>query len=95
MKLDKYLKPRINRKIIKFFLENPSSIDTRRGIATWINEDADKTGDALKELAEAKVLVPHGSNATSAYGYTTDNHIMSMIKIGLKKFKVKKKKKRN
>lgn len=91
MKLNKYLQSQINRKIIKFFLENPSSIDTSRGIATWINENVNKTEKALKELVKAKILVLHSSNATSAYGYTTDAHIISKIKLGYKKFKTKRK----
>ena len=87
MELDKYLEPRINRKIIKFFLENPSSVDTSRGIATWINEDVDKTENGLKELVKAKILVFHGNSATSAYGCTTDTRIISRIKISLTKSK--------
>lgn len=90
MKLDKYLHLKINRKIVKFFLENPSSVDTSRGIATWINENVNKTEKALKELAKAKILTPHGNDATSAYGYTTDIRIISKIKINLEKFKTKK-----
>jgi hypothetical protein len=85
MKLEKYLKSKLNREIIRFFLENPSSIDTPRGIATWINENVGKTEAALKELAEAKILVPHGSKATSAYGYTTDSRMMAKIKTCLRK----------
>ena len=87
MKLDKYLEQKINRKIIKFFLENPSSIDTSRGIATWINEDVDRTEKALKELVDNKILVLHGTDATSAYACTTDSHIISRLKICLKRFK--------
>ena len=84
MNLDRNLEPKINRKIIKFFFENPASIDTSRGIATWINEDVDKTEKGLKELAKAKILVPHGTGATTAYGYTTDTRLISRIKISLK-----------
>ena len=37
----------IHLKIIKFFHENQSSIDTPRGVATWISEDRAKTKAAL------------------------------------------------
>ena len=87
MRLDRYLQSKINRKIIRFFLENPSSVDTSRGIATWINENIHKTEKALKELVKARILISHGDDATSAYGYTTDIHIISKIKTGLEKFK--------
>ena len=85
MEFKKYLRPKINRKIIKFFFENPSSIDTARGIATWINEDKDKAEKALKELVKSKIIVPHGSGPTSAYGCTTDAHILAQAKLGLKR----------
>ena len=87
MKLDKYIEPKINRKIIKFFLENPSSVDTARGIATWINEDADDTESALKELSRAKILIPHGNGVTAAYSYTTNASIVAKIKIGIGRVK--------
>lgn len=89
MKLDKYLKSKINRKIIKFFFENPSCIDTSRSIATWVNEDVNKTEKSIKELVEAKVLIPHGNDITPAYGYTTDAYVISQIKSYFEKFKSK------
>jgi hypothetical protein len=83
MKLQKYLDIEINRKIIRFFLENPSSIDTSRGIATWINENADKTEAALHNLARAKILVSHATALTLAYACTTDKKTISKIKLHL------------
>jgi len=86
MRMDECLRADINRKIIRFFLENPSSVDTARGIATWINERPVKTKKALENLAKAKILTPHGSGSTSAYGCTTDFYIISGIKARLEKF---------
>ena len=94
MKLTKQLEPKINRKIIKFFCENPSSVDTSRGIATWINENAGTTEKALNGLAKAKILIPHRTGMTSAYAYTTDARIISSIRIGLKKLKAGKRRDR-
>ena len=79
MKFEKYLDVEINRKIIRFFLENPSSIDTSRGIAAWINEDANKTERALHSLAKAKILVSHATALTCAYACTTDKNTISKI----------------
>jgi len=83
MKLEKYLDIEINRKIVRFFLENPFSIDTSRGIATWINEDANKTERALRNLAKAKILISHKTALTSAYACTTDKHTISKIRLCL------------
>ncbi len=83
MKVEKYLDVKINRKIIRFFLENPSSIDTSRGIATWINENVDRTEKALQALAKAKILILHKTELTSAYAYTTDKRTISSIRLRL------------
>ena len=95
MRFSEYIQPKIHRKIIRFFLENPTCIDTSRAIATWINESVDDTERALKKLAEARILVLHGNDATPAYGYTTDARIISKIEIGLKGADIKKRKKRH
>ena len=89
---NRYMKPKINQKIINFFLENPSSIDTSRGIATWINENISKTEKGLRNLVEAGILVPYGEDAASAYSCTTDSHVIARVKIGLKKINSRKKK---
>lgn len=83
MKLEKYLDTEINRKIIRFFLENPSSIDTSRGIATWINENVEKTEKALHNLAKAKILILHKTALTRAYACTTDKRTISKIRLRL------------
>ncbi len=95
MNLDKYMKSKINRKIVRFFHENPSSIDTTRGIATWINENVDETARALKELVKAKILTVHGDSSTAAYGYTTDTHMVSKIHVSLRRLTTKKRKTHN
>ncbi|MDD5680872.1 MAG: hypothetical protein PHI59_06505 [Candidatus Omnitrophica bacterium] len=83
--MQKYLDVEINRKIVRFFLENPSSIDTSRGIATWINEDAAKTESALHDLAKAKILVLHQTALTSAYACTPDKKTISKIRLHLER----------
>ena len=44
------LKSQIHRKIIAFFHENQASIDTPRGISTWIREDRATVKKALEDL---------------------------------------------
>ena len=77
----------IHRKIISFFHENQSSIDTPRGIATWISEDRAKVKKALEDLVELGVLIANRSTSTTGYSYTTDKKIISKIE---KLLKVKK-----
>jgi hypothetical protein len=70
MEFEKILKVKIYRKIIKFFHENQTSIDTARGVATWTNEDIKQVRVALKKLADQGLLIAHKASSTTAYSYT-------------------------
>ena len=87
MNIKECVQLKINRKLIRFFLENPASIDNSRGIATWINEGIEDTENALKDLLAAKLLVEHGSEATTAYGLTTNVSVIKKTKAFLKNLK--------
>lgn len=80
MNLKKFFKSDIHKKIILFFHQNPSSIDTPRGVATWINYDRPKVNKALKELSKHKILNVHKSATATGYSYTTDKKIIREIK---------------
>lgn len=79
MELEKLIKKKIHRKILRFFHENPASIDTARGIATWINEDMQKVRTALKKLASLELLIAHKVSSTIGYSYTRDKKKISKI----------------
>ena len=80
MNLKKFFDRDIYKKIIIFFHQNPSSIDTPRGVATWINYDRSKVNKALKELSRQKILNAHKSAAATGYSYTTDKKIIKEVK---------------
>ena len=61
------LKSKIYQDILKFFLENEGSVDTPRGIATWINGSLLKVRVALEELAEMNCLKAHRTPSTIGY----------------------------
>ena len=84
MNLKKFFKSDIHKKIIIFFNQNPSSIDTPRGVATWINYDRGKVREALKELVKEKILNSHKSATATGYSYTTDKKIIDNIEKLLK-----------
>ena len=83
--MDKLFKSKIHLKIIKFFHENQASIDTPRGIATWVGEDRTTVQAALEDLVKVKILVAHRATSTTGYGYTSDDKIISRVKKLLKK----------
>jgi predicted transcriptional regulator len=69
----------VHVKIIKFFHENQASIDTPRGVATWINEERAKVKSALEDLVKANILVAHRATSTTGYSYTNDDKIIARI----------------
>jgi len=84
---DKMLQSDLHLKIMKFFHENQASIDTPRGVSTWIREDRTKVKKALEELVDMKILVAHRSTSTTGYSYTRNAKIISKIEKLLKKRK--------
>lgn len=75
----------IHIKILKFFHENQGSLDTPRGVATWVGEERSKVRRALEDLVELKVLVAHRATSTDGYSYTSDARLISTIGRLLKK----------
>lgn len=85
MDINKALGSPIHRKIIAFFHENQASIDTPRGVATWIGEERAKAKRALEDLVSLKILVAHRSTSTTGYSYTRDSKLISKISKSLSK----------
>ncbi len=85
MDINKMLNSEVHMKILRFFHENQSSIDTPRGIATWIGEDRVKVKAALEDLVGAKILVAHRATSITGYSYTRDDKLISKITRILKK----------
>ena len=79
MDINKAFGSEIHRKIITFFHENQASIDTPRGVATWIGEDRTKVKTALEDLVKLKILIAHRATSTTGYSYTRDEKLISKI----------------
>ena len=77
----------LHLKIIRFFHENQASIDTPRGVSTWVREDRNKVKQALEDLVKLKILTAHRATSTTGYSYTRNAKIISKIEKLLKKRK--------
>ena len=66
-KLKRYLKSKIHKKLILFFVENEGSVDTPRGLSAWTNENTKKVTIALEELAASGFLKAHRTSSTVGY----------------------------
>ena len=87
MELDKALKVPIYFKIISFFHENPTSIDTPRGMSAWTGENRQDVKEALSKLAELRIITAHKVSSTTAYSFTRDPKLIKSIDRILKKMK--------
>ena len=87
MDINKAVKSEIHLKVLRFFHENQASIDTPRGVATWVGEDRAKVKKALEDLVLLDILVAHRATSTTGYSYTRDAKIISSVEKLLKKNK--------
>ena len=79
MDIDKIFRSEIHVKVMTFFHENQASIDTPRGVATWIGEDRAKVKEALEDLVSSEILVAHRTTSTTGYSYTSEGKLISKI----------------
>lgn len=77
--LEKICKFSLNLKIVSFFHENPSMIDTARGISSWLNHDYRQVKRALDVLVSQDILIAHRTSSTTAYGYTQNKELIVQI----------------
>lgn len=78
------LKSGIHQKILVFFLENQGSIDTPRGVSTWINENIKAVRVALEDLAQGGFLKAHRTSSTIGYSCALDKKKLAAV---ISKFK--------
>ena len=65
--MNQILKSKTHRKILLFFAENEGSVDTPRGISTWINENIQTVRTALEDLVRLGILKAHRTSSTIGY----------------------------
>ncbi|MGE4357143.1 MAG: winged helix-turn-helix domain-containing protein [Candidatus Omnitrophota bacterium] len=75
----KALRSPVKKKIITFFHENPYSVDSVRGISTWLNIDPKVVKKVLEELVKDGILIAHRGRTTTGYAYTQDKEILEYI----------------
>ncbi len=76
--------PGVQRKILRFFIENPGSIDTPRGVSTWTGESLAGVRAALEQLADKGWLKAHRTSSTVGYSCVADPKILAQIRSSLK-----------
>ena len=87
MALRKVCKSDPHAKIISFFHENPSTVDTSQNLAAWLNFELSKIEKALDYLVKQNILIVHQTGSTTAYAYTQDKETIKEIAEFLKQLK--------
>lgn len=87
--LKKICESSLNLKIISFFHENPSTLDTARSIAGWLNHNSQEVKLALDYLVNQNILTSHQTGSTIAYAYTQDKEVIDRLDKILKNKKQK------
>jgi len=85
MTLADVARSKIHYKILSFFHENQASLDSPKGIATWIREERTPVKKALEDLVKMEILVAHRSSSMTGYSYTTDQKLIKQIQRLLEK----------
>ena len=80
MDLEKIISSKTNKKILRFFNENPHCIDTSSGIAAWTGLSQQTIKKALKKLVSDKILIEHKTASTQGYSYTNNTTLLNAIK---------------
>jgi len=70
----------LHRDIVSFFYENPASIDTPRGVSTWVKHDRARVKQILDELVSSGILTAHKATSTTGYSLTRNKALISAIK---------------
>lgn len=84
-KTKEILKSNIHRKILLFFIENQGSIDTAKGVSTWINENIQTVRIALEDLVTIGLLKAHRTASTIGYSCPLNKQKLARIASQLKK----------
>lgn len=81
----KFLNSPERLKVIRFFIDNPNSIDTPRGISAWTNLSLPETRRILEELAKNGLLRAYRTSSTVGYSLTENKKALRAILDAVKK----------
>ena len=80
MDINKIFESEIHVKVLSFFHENQASIETPRGVATWIGEERPKVKAALEDLVGVYFLAHLGFTACSKMTHL--NYLWAVLPLG-------------
>ncbi len=71
--------------ILRFFLDNPHSIDTPRGVSAWTNIPLAETRRILEDLSKKEILAAYRTSSTVGYSLTENQKLLKSVQEFVKK----------
>lgn len=69
----------LQRRILRFFQEQPHAVESLRGISGWIGAAQGLVGEAVEDLLSRRWLVADETSAVKAYCLTRDERLLAEI----------------
>lgn len=73
----------LQRKILRFFHEQPHAVESARGISTWIGAEPEHVEEAVGDLLERGWLDSDQTSAARGYSLTRDDKLLTQIRRAL------------
>ena len=73
------------KRILRFFYEQPHAVETVRGLATWLSVESQVAQEALNGLVIRKWLLTHQTVAVIGYALTDDDQLLIQIEEAMEK----------
>ena len=69
----------LQKRILKFFQEQPQAVETARGINAWVSAEPEALEEVLKDLVHRKWLLALETSAVTGYTLTQDQRFLGQI----------------
>jgi len=79
MDLEKFLNTKLHRKVLAFFYEYPSCVETPQGIAHWTGSAVEKIEKIIKVLFRHKIIIKHKGFSTECFAFTHDQKLIKEV----------------
>ena len=73
----------LQRKILRFFHEQPHAVESARGISTWIGAEPKHVEEAVGDLLARKWLDLDETTAARGYSLTRDDKLLLQVQRAL------------
>ena len=70
----------LQHRVLRFFLDHPHAVETVRGVAGWIGDEAGTIQGAIQALLKRKWLTSDETSLVTGYALTRDERCLAQIR---------------